>query len=957
MSFKRKIYDSEKLYIKLQEAFTPFNIQYILEGEGSINLGEFQIAVKKACDFLPIFKSSRKGNLWVEGEEYPKILLLDGEKLEGNKLLKEKLPYNQLTRIIIFQEEKMKIVFQVFHGLADAKGVFLWVENIFKSLRNEKLIEDREGRSDLELLKEKSYKPKEKDLKLDIDFKHWESKDFYIETRDKITIYGHHKMIVPKIAKIVSDSSIGNKRRFMIPVDTRRHIGNNISSNLTFPVFLEFEKDESIQNINKQLLYKLSENKELNISKIDLGLLTKLPSFMFKGFLKVVDKYSKFKNKVMINGIISHLGKVNLENFSNDTFKAIKLSPIPMHQPLAPITIVPLETEKNGEKITEIVVVSYEQFYSKEQIGSILKNIKDNFEGKDIYKIINNTEKKLTEPFNFSEILIKNFLENKDKTALVEGEKKLSYGEIHRLTDNLAYYLNKNIKENKVIVHLDRSIEFVLSLVALIKAGITYIPVDTTTPFERIKLISEESGAREIISKDKELLEKLSLKNVKLNFEDFEKIDKRDNDSIYIIFTSGSTGIPKGCEIGEKSLINHLFWAKETFLFKDFKGMPLFSSTSVDFTVTSIFLPLIAGGKIKIYRDNINHLIMKDIIEDGELNCLKFTPSHLKILNSISYESNSFKTFIIGGEQLYKKDLQKIIEKKNVRIINEYGPTEATVACIYYECKDQVEEVVPIGKPIWNTEILILDDNKNPINPKEKGELYISGKVLAKGYLKEELTKDRFIEVEGKIFYRTGDFAYLDENNDFVFLGRKDDEVKILGNRVNLKEIEKSIKTFEETLEVFVEYDTYKLVAFLILKENTNNNLEKLKIYLKQILPQYMIPNKFNLVDKIEIGANGKIDKSNLRDNEESIKFNLGTLSEKEETIVSIFKDVLEVEEFDTSQDFYSLGGDSLGFILLVSKIDEKFFQGKNKEFIKKMMDIYENATVFNIYGILKELN
>ncbi|MBN1469272.1 MAG: non-ribosomal peptide synthetase [Fusobacteriaceae bacterium] len=957
MSFKRKIYDSEKLYIKLEEAFTPFNIQYILEGEGNINLEEFQIAVKKACDFLPIFKSTRKGNLWVEGEKYPNILLLAGEKLEGNKLLKEKLPQDQLTRIIIFQEEKMKIVFQVFHGLADAKGVFLWVENIFKSLKNEKLIEDREDRSDVELLKEKSYKPKDKDLKLDIDFKHWKNKDFYIETRDKITIYGHHKMIVPKIAKIISDNSIGNKRRFMIPVDARRHIGNNISSNLTFPVFLEFEKDESIQNINKQLLYKLSENKELNISKIDLGLLTKLPSVMFKGFLKVVDKYSKFKNKVMINGIISHLGKVNLENFSNDTFKAIKLSPIPMHQPLAPITIVPLETEKNGEKITEIVIVSYEQFYNQEQIRNILHETKDNLEGKDIYKIINNTRKKLTEPFNFSEILVKNFLENKDKVALVEGEKKLSYGELHRLTDNLAYYFNKNIKENKVIVHLDRSIEFVLSLVALIKAGITYIPVDTTTPFERIKLISEESGVREIISKEKELGGKLSLKNIDLNFEDFEKFDKRENDSIYIIFTSGSTGIPKGCEIGEKSLINHLFWAKETFLSKDFKGMPLFSSTSVDFTVTSIFLPLIAGGKIKIYRDNINHLIMKDIIEDDELNCLKFTPSHLKILNSISYESNSFKTFIIGGEQLYKKDLQKILDKKNVRIINEYGPTEATVSCVYYEYKDQVEEIVPIGKPIWNTEVLILDDNKKPINPKEKGELYISGEVLAKGYLKEELTKDRFIEVEGRIFYKTGDFVYLDENNDFVFLGRKDDEVKISGNRVNLKEIEKSIKTFEETLEVFVEYDTHKLVAFLVLKENTNSNLERLKNYLKKILPQYMIPNKFNLVDKIEIGTNGKIDKNNLKDNEENIKFNLGALSEKEEMIVSIFKDVLEVEEFDISKDFYSLGGDSLGFILLVSKIDEKFFQGKNKEFTNKMMDIYENTTVFNIYSVLKELN
>ncbi len=229
--------------------------------------------------------------------------------------------------------------------------------------------------------------------------------------------------------------------------------------------------------------------------------------------------------------------------------------------------------------------------------------------------------------------------------------------------------------------------------------------------------------------------------------------------------------------------------------------------------------------------------------------------------------------------------------------------------------------------------------------------------MLAKGYLKEELTKDRFIEVEGKVFYKTGDFAYLDENNDFVFLGRKDDEVKILGNRVNLKEIEKSIKTFEETLEVFVEYDIHKLVAFLVLKENTNNNLEKLKTYLNEILPKYMIPNKFNLVDKIEIGTNGKIDKSNLKDNEENIKFNLGTLSEKEETLVSIFKDVLEVEEFDISKDFYSLGGDSLGFILLVSKIDEKFFQGKNKEFTQKMMDIYENATVFNIYSILKELN
>ena len=123
------------------------------------------------------------------------------------------------------------------------------------------------------------------------------------------------------------------------------------------------------------------------------------------------------------------------------------------------------------------------------------------------------------------------------------------------------------------------------------------------------------------------------------------------------------------------------------------------------------------------------------------------------------------------------------------------------------------------------------------------------------------------------------------------------------------------------------------------------------------IYPEDALETLISEVEKIEIGTNGKIDKSNLRDNEESIKFNLGTLSEKEETIVSIFKDVLEVEYFDISKDFYSLGGDSLGFILLVSKIDEKFFQGKNKEFIKKMMDIYENATVFNIYGILKELN
>jgi amino acid adenylation domain-containing protein len=279
----------------------------------------------------------------------------------------------------------------------------------------------------------------------------------------------------------------------------------------------------------------------------------------------------------------------------------------------------------------------------------------------------------------------------------------------------------------------------------------------------------------------------------------------------YIIYTSGTTGKPKGVMIRHQSLVNYVQWGVQQYIDGDHFYLPLYTSISFDLTVTSIFLPLVSGAVIVVYTDGESGLPILDVFERGNVQVVKVTPSHLKLLQNGAGREDNIKRFIVGGEALERTLAADIYRAYpgGVEIYNEYGPTEATVGCMIYkfDYDHDEREIVPIGLPIYNTTILILDRDMNPVPLNAMGEIYIGGESLARGYVNlPELTAERFVYKSYKSYmsyipkklYKTGDLARGLTDGNIEFLGRMDEQIKIRGYRIELREIENHLEDHED---------------------------------------------------------------------------------------------------------------------------------------------------------------
>ena len=435
----------------------------------------------------------------------------------------------------------------------------------------------------------------------------------------------------------------------------------------------------------------------------------------------------------------------------------------------------------------------------------------------------------------------------------------------------------------------------------------------------------------------------------------------------YVIYTSGSTGKPKGVMIRQEGLVNYVCWAKRQYVHGEGQRFPLYTSISFDLTVTSLFLPLVSGNGIVIYGGGEDALPLREIAAEGRVDIIKLTPSHLRILPGVMAEgSSSIKTFIVGGEQLESGLAREIHDRfrGGLELYNEYGPTEATVGCMIYKYDIETDLVgaVPIGNPIANAGIYILDADLSPVPLQVAGELYIGGKPLARGYLNNpELTDDRFKNyqenkkllrgVQGGGFleksppgrrrqkiYKTGDLARRLATGNIEFLGRRDEQVKIRGFRIEMSEVEAQLLTHDRIKEVVVvtagSGADRELAAYLVPADPVDSGdsaafeVSDLRAHLLKKLPEYMIPARFIQVDRIPLTANGKIDKSALA----LLGTRLGTgaeyvapQSEVENKIAGIWKNLLELDQIGINDNFFELGGNSLKILRVRAELKEVF--------------------------------
>lgn len=399
--------------------------------------------------------------------------------------------------------------------------------------------------------------------------------------------------------------------------------------------------------------------------------------------------------------------------------------------------------------------------------------------------------------------------------ALQYFDQKVSYRQLDEEANQLAHFLlDHGLKVgDRVGIHLKRSPEFMVAALAVMKAGGCFVPLPVNYPAGRILGIIEDAEARLVLT-TASLAEKATIPDHLLIRMDTEQpffsrqartvlpVAVGSEDLAYLLYTSGSTGRPKGVMIHHKALSHYLQYARETYVQKQKVSMPLFTSTGFDLTITSMFLPLVSGGHMVIYPepDQGPDLTLLDVINDNEVNLIKLTPSHLALLKGKELAESRIQTMIVGGEY-FKAELARTIFKQfgdGLEIYNEYGPTEATVGCVVHRCKqqdlDDSDMAVPIGLPINRMQVYILDEFLHPVSSGLTGELFISGPGLAQGYWQQEaLTNEKFLPNPfrpGERMYRTGDLVrHKDKSGMLEYLGRKDEQIKIGGRRVEPEEI------------------------------------------------------------------------------------------------------------------------------------------------------------------------
>ncbi|MEP6804850.1 MAG: amino acid adenylation domain-containing protein [Flavobacterium sp.] len=534
-----------------------------------------------------------------------------------------------------------------------------------------------------------------------------------------------------------------------------------------------------------------------------------------------------------------------------------------------------------------------------------------------------------------------------DNIAVVFDGGELTYKELDNISDQLSYTLRTEFdiaKGDKVGVQLSYSKWSIISILGILKSGAVYIPVDSELPDSRKAFIIEDTALKLLITETSFIFEldfyEGNILSIDVEFiasEDFkeDKIDVALHDLAYIIYTSGSTGLPKGVMVANSSLSNYLVWAKDYYLNKNLNNtnFGLFTSLSFDLTITSLFLPLISGGSLTIF-DSANQI--SNVLEKyfaSKISCIKLTPAHINVLGDLELRSNTIEIAIVGGEELRQEHVT-ILKKINpsIKIYNEYGPTEATVGCIVFEVTS-TEEAILIGRPIRNTSIYILDESYNLQIDGAIGEIFIGGDALAKGYLnRPDLTAEKFLENKfnkGELIYKTGDLGKWLPDGTIDYKGRIDDQVKVRGYRIELREIETHIAKYSDTIQQVIvlikEVNKEKTIVAYYLSDSEINKAE-LRNYLLSNIPEYMVPAFYIKLETIPLTSNGKIDKKALPNitGEDIIKKEyVAPRNETESAIAEIWQEVLGIDKIGITDNFFELGGHSIIGIKIVAEIQK----------------------------------
>jgi amino acid adenylation domain-containing protein len=567
--------------------------------------------------------------------------------------------------------------------------------------------------------------------------------------------------------------------------------------------------------------------------------------------------------------------------------------------------------------------------------------------------------------------------QNPDAIALVHDDRIMSYGELNNIANQFAYYLQTMgvVPGMSVAIGLDRSINLLIVMMGILKAGAAYVPLDPTQPKARLLYILNDSHSQFLITESLFNHKFTGYSGTVMCFDQIEDVVRKlpysqgksnivGHHIAYIIYTSGSTGAPKGVLIAHKSVTEYGLWFADYSQVKPNQRIDFSSNYIFDMAITTSIVPLMLGLTIVICDDTTKKHLARYLqyLQSKRVNIIKMTPSYLKVLLSDVTSSPrplpDLKILVLGGENLQTSICKNWLDIYPRHILyNEYGPTEATVGVSCYKVTNDtlslLGNTIPIGIPSRRAKFFILDKNLKKVPTGDIGELYITGNCLAQGYLNQPtLTEEKFINSplgtkEGSRIYKTGDLCRQLDDGVFEYFGRVDNQVKIQGFRIELEEIQCGLQKHHAIKDVIVlavenNLQEPQLVAYLIAQKSTIAPTPvEFRRFLQERLPSYMIPSAFVWVGEFPLTDNGKLNQSQLPSPDYfSHHSYVAPRTTLEEKIAKLWSDTLGISLIGVEDNFFELGGHSLAAVKIISLLEKIL----NRELL--LSDLYHLPTI-----------
>lgn len=538
--------------------------------------------------------------------------------------------------------------------------------------------------------------------------------------------------------------------------------------------------------------------------------------------------------------------------------------------------------------------------------------------------------------------------------AVVTDDESFIYSELNDRANQLAHHLRQlGVRPDaKVAILLERSVEMVVGLLAILKAGGAYVPLDPDYPSERLRFMLDDCGATVLLT-DSRLVQSLAgCATVVCLDTDAEAISQQSKENLglslspenlaYVIYTSGSTGQPKGAMLPHRGVLNCIAWMQETYNLTAADRFLCKTSLNFDSSVWEIFWPLMVGASLMVARHDGQRdgAYLAASIVRHEVTAAYFVPSLLALFieEPLLAEATSLRKVISGGESISAETVQRFYDRlPGAELHHSYGPTETSIAAAEFVCpRDDGWQVMPLGRPLGNNQLYILDQQMEPAPVGVTGELYIGGEGVGRGYhgrpglTAEKLIPNPFSSERGARLYRTGDLVRYLPDGLIEFRGRVDSQIKLRGMRIELGEIEAALREHagvEECVAVLRgQGNEAAVVAYVVPTDGDSRSADELRSYLTARLPRHMVPSMFVTLEQLPLMVNGKVDRRALPDPSpeartvSAVSF-VAPANELERTIAGIWTEVLGLEQVGTQDNFFDLGGHSLRLLQVHLKL------------------------------------